>query len=415
MKFEFIGNACGIFHGTKGSKILCDPWIVDGVFEGSWFHYPPLTTKIEDLQDVDAIYVSHIHPDHYDERFFNFKKDVPIIILDEGPNFLKRKLLSKGYSNLIEIKNGETKKFKEFEFTIYKPFASHIYEESFIGNLIDSAIVVKNNDYTAINFNDNTPTLKSCEVLKKKFEYIDLAMLNYNAAGPYPSCFDNLSSDQKREEHEKILKRNFDHLIEIIKILKPKSVLPFAGSYILGGKNVEKNDYLGTTTWDVCAEYLKNKQSISKIICMLENQLYDFKNKKLLSEYVQIDTNHMKKYLETIKSEKYDYENDKKIDHNKLLNDLDLAKENLISRIKKFNVSIKSNVFLNINNKDYKVLEGTDAKRIIKCEMDARLLRRILDRKSHWNNAEIGCHITFNRSPNEMEPDVHKALCFLHL
>ena len=240
-------------------------------------------------------------------------------------------------------------------------------------------------------------------------------MLNYNAAGPYPSCFDNLNSDQKKEEHEKILKRNFDHLIDIIKILKPKSVLPFAGSYILGGKNVEKNDYLGTTTWDVCAEYLKNKQSISKIICMLENQMYDFKTKNLLSEYVKIDTNHMKKYLETIKSEKYDYENDKKIDHNKLLNDLDLAKKNLVSRIKKFNVTIKSNVFLNINNKDYKVLEGTDTERIIKCEMDTRLLRRILDRKSHWNNAEIGCHITFNRSPNEMEPDVHKALCFLHL
>jgi UDP-MurNAc hydroxylase len=415
MKFEFIGNACGIFHGAKGSKILCDPWIVDGVFEGAWFHYPPLKTKIEDLQDVDAIYLSHIHPDHYDERFFNFKKDVPIIILDEGPNFLKRKLLSKGYSNLIEIKNGETKKFKEFELTIYKPFASHIYEESFIGNLIDSAMVFKNDDYIAINFNDNTPTLESCEVLKKKFERIDLAMLNYNAAGPYPSCFDNLNSDQKKEEHEKILKRNFDHLVDIIKILKPKSVLPFAGSYILGGKNVEKNDYLGTTTWDVCAEYLKNKQSISNIICMLENQLYDFKTKSLLSEYIKINNNHMKKYLETIKSEKYDYENDKKIDHNKLINDLDLAKKNLNSRIKKFNVSIKSNVFLNINNKDYKVLNGTDANRTIKCEMDTRLLRRILDRKSHWNNAEIGCHITFNRSPNEMEPDIHKALCFLHL
>lgn len=55
MKFEFIGNACGIFIGSKGTKLLCDPWIVDGVFEGSWFHYPPLKTKIEDLQSVDCI------------------------------------------------------------------------------------------------------------------------------------------------------------------------------------------------------------------------------------------------------------------------------------------------------------------------------------------------------------------------
>ena len=64
MKFKFIGNAGGIFTGSKGTKILCDPWIVDGVFEGSWYNYPPLKTKLSDIQDVDGIYVSHIHPDH---------------------------------------------------------------------------------------------------------------------------------------------------------------------------------------------------------------------------------------------------------------------------------------------------------------------------------------------------------------
>ena len=77
MKFKFIGNAGGIFTGPNGTTILCDPWIVDGVFESSWFHYPPLKTKVKDLQNVDGIYVSHIHPDHYDERNFDFSKDIP--------------------------------------------------------------------------------------------------------------------------------------------------------------------------------------------------------------------------------------------------------------------------------------------------------------------------------------------------
>ena len=90
MKFKFIGNAGGIFTRSRDTKILCDPWIVDGVFEGSWFHYPPLTTKVVDLQNVDAIYVSHIHPDHYDERYFDFSKDMSLIILNEGRNFLKK-------------------------------------------------------------------------------------------------------------------------------------------------------------------------------------------------------------------------------------------------------------------------------------------------------------------------------------
>lgn len=54
-------------------------------------------------------------------------------------------------------------------------------------------------------------------------------------------------------------------------------------------------------------------------------------------------------------------------------------------------------------------------KKKLTCEMDSRLIRRILDNKSHWNNAEIGAHISFKRYPNKMEPDVHTSLSFFHL
>ena len=163
-----------------------------------------------------------------------------------------------GYENLIEIKNNETKLFNEFKLTVYKPFSKHIFEESLLGNLIDSALVLDDGISKAINFNDNTPDLNSCKMLNKKFKKIDFAMLNYNAAGPYPSCFNNLSIKMKKIEHRRILKRNFDHLCKIIPILNPKTILPFAGSYILGGKHHYKNSYLGTTTLEDCAKYQKN-------------------------------------------------------------------------------------------------------------------------------------------------------------
>ena len=31
MKFEFISNACGIFYGSKKTKILCDPQTSGGL------------------------------------------------------------------------------------------------------------------------------------------------------------------------------------------------------------------------------------------------------------------------------------------------------------------------------------------------------------------------------------------------
>ena len=416
MKFKFIGNAGGIFSGAQGTKILCDPWIIDGVFEGAWYHYPPLKTKLSDIQDVDAIYLSHIHADHYDQRNFDFPKDIPLIILDEGPNFLKKNLMNKGFNNIICIKNDETVKFKEFKLTIYKPFTKHIYEESLLGNLVDSSLVLESNGITAINFNDNTPDEKSCLYLNKKFKKIDLAMLNYNAAGPYPSCFDNLSEKEKTDEHARILRRNFDHLCNIIPILKPKSVLPFAGAYVIGGKNSFKNSYLGTTTWDKCADYLKeNLEFKSKIVCLRENHVFDIEKQKELDKYKRIDIKEMNNYIQKITNNKYTYENDEMPDENKLLKDLKIASSKMLDRIKKFDVSLNSNVFINIKNENIKILNGKDDYMKLYCKLDLRLLRRILDRKSHWNDAEVGTHISFKRYPNKMDPDVHTCMSFFHL
>ena len=412
----FIGNAGGIFTGSKGTKILCDPWIVDGVYEGAWHHYPPLKTTLSDIQNVDGIYVSHIHPDHYDERNFNFPKDIPLIILNEGPNFLKKNLINKGYNNFIEVKDNQTIEFKEFHLTLYKPFTGHIYEESLIGNLIDSSLVLENDGVTAINFNDNQPDENACSFLKNKFKSIDLAMLNYNAAGPYPSCFDNLTTKEKISENQRILKRNFDRLCNIIPILQPKSVLPFAGAYIIGGKNYYKNEYLGTTTWDECADYLnENLKFNSKVFCLRENQTYDIKNQKQLEKYEKLDVNEMKQYIQSLKDKKYEYENDHMPDIFELKENINLASTRFIDRVKRFNIQLKSNVYLKIKNEVVQIVKGKDASRHLYCDLDLRLLNRILHKKAHWNSAQIGTHINFKRTPNKMEPDVHTCMSFFHL
>ncbi|MDC1256680.1 hypothetical protein N8Z66_03255 [Pelagibacteraceae bacterium] len=416
MNFKFIGNAGGIFTGSKGTRILNDPWIIDGVFEDSWYHYPPLNTKLSDIQDVDGIYVSHIHPDHYDERNFDFPKNIPLIILDEGPNFLKKNLINKGYSNFIEIKNNETIEFKEFKLTLYKPFTKHIYEESLLGNLIDSALVLENDGVTAVNFNDNQPDEEACNFLKNKFKSIDLAMLNYNAAGPYPSCFDNLTTEEKISENKRILKRNFNQLCSIIPILQPRSVLPFAGSYIIGGKNYYKNEYLGTTTADECAEYLnENLKFDTKVFCLRENQSYDIKNQKQLEKYEKLDTNDMKEYILSLKDKKYEYENDEMPNVSKLKDEIILASNKFIDKVKKFNIELKSNVYLKIENENIQIVKGSENSRHLYCDLDLRLLKRILHKKAHWNSAEIGTHINFKRIPNKMDPDVHTCLSFFTL
>ncbi len=51
----------------------------------------------------------------------------------------------------------------------------------------------------------------------------------------------------------------------------------------------------------------------------------------------------------------------------------------------------------------------------LKCSMPPDLLRRILTRETHWNNAEVAFDIMFDRRPNTYMPDVHTLMSFFHI
>ena len=425
MHFKFIANACGIFKGSEGTRVLCDPWLIDGVFEGSWFHYPPLSTSPEDLTDVDAIYISHIHPDHFDERSLKFfDVSTPILILKRERNFLLSRLTSLGYFNIVEFEDGITKSFREFSITMFAPFAKHNFHDAELGNIIDSAMVIESGGLTAFNANDNTPTPEACALLRNQFGSIDLAMLNYNSAGPYPSCFNNLTDLEKESEHLRILSRNFDYMCDLLAVLTPRALLPFAGAYVLGGLQAPKNSYLGTTSWDGCAAEILARRPEEKICLLREGDSLDIRTLTNDKPYHPIDLDAQSKYIDLeLKLLKYEWEFDSAPSMADLLVDLEIASSRMLTRGEKFGISVRTKVLIDLDGNNVTItprFEGSskvrlESEQVLICSVNTKLLRRILDREAHWNNAEIGCHIDFFRSPNVYEPDLHTLLQFLHL
>ena len=424
LTFEFIANACGVFTGSDGTKILCDPWLVDGVFEGSWFHFHQLKTTQDDLSTVDAIYLSHLHPDHFDDRNFDFDRSIKIIALDHEPNFLIKKLSNLGFKNILKIKNQETISFREFKLTMFAPFAKHNFHSASVGNLIDSALLVSCKGVSALNANDNTLSIEAAELLSQQFGSINLAMLNYNAAGPYPSCFDNLTQSEKTAESARIIERNLNHIKNIIEVLKPKYFLPFAGAYVLGGELFYKNEYLGVTTWDKCKDWMiRNLDNQTQVVVLRENDTLDIETGVSDKEYLPIDLDEVNRYVTAeLSCKKYPYQLDPIPEKQQLVRDVEESSLKLKNRMTRFNLSSKFFVTVQIFDDLYEILPNfrpistmTNFSFLLECRMDERLLRRILDRKSTWNNAEIGGHISFVRSPNIYEPDLHTALQFFHL
>lgn len=392
MHLNFIGNACNVIE-FDGVKLLTDPWLTDGAFYGSWFHYPPLQHTPRDFADVDGIYISHAHPDHYCPSSLRaIGADKPMLILKREKNILKQIMLRDGFTNIIEFEPGVTTEWKSMKLTMFDAFVGNNFVETEFGNPLDSALVIQCGDESVFNANDNTPDIKACHMLRERFGKFTIAQLNYNAAGPYPSCFINLSDVEKDAEDHRILKRNLDYMIECAKILDPYKVQPFAGAYIIGGKNWKKNQYLGTTTSHEAWKYL-NKRGV-----------------RAIDPTGPLDEDEQIPYIAGISKSKYDYEDDPMPEWAELKTWMDTAALQFMWRAQKLDKTTELPVASSVLE-DSVILRFKD----ITCILDPRLMARILKREAHWNNAEIGCHIEFDRRPNVYNYDFHMLMSYFHL
>ena len=104
VKVRYIYSAC-VMISTPDVRVLCDPWVTQGIHDGSWFHFPFFDDLFERIGETDLLYVSHIHQDHYDIKFLRqylkFYPDTKVIIGDYQDNFLARKMKIDGIPHQV--------------------------------------------------------------------------------------------------------------------------------------------------------------------------------------------------------------------------------------------------------------------------------------------------------------------------
>ena len=128
MKITQIRNATVLVEYNE-TKFLIDPWLMPkDCMEGfesavnSHIRQPrvELPLEIEKITDVDAVIITHIHPDHWDDYAKNaLKKDIKIFVQSE---FDKNYMLKEGFKNVeILSTNGTTYE----KVSLYKTSTQH--------------------------------------------------------------------------------------------------------------------------------------------------------------------------------------------------------------------------------------------------------------------------------------------------
>ena len=438
---------------SENFKLLTDPWLTDGEYYGSWSHYPhyDIHKNTDELNSHDAIYISHIHPDHCSvDTLKKLNKNIPVYISNYHAKFLKLKIERLGFK-VFELENGVRKKLgNNFFLTIYpadncdpelcfKFNGCAKLDDSIKGSQqIDSLSVIDDGKFVLLNVND-CPFELAKHVIKnkvlKEFNKIDILFTGYGGAGPYPQCFDNLSEDAKIKESKKKEISFLKQAINFIELTKPEYYLPFAGTYVLSGKLNFLQNLRGVPSIDKAYEYLYDKvKSLNikvnpKPIMLNTDKSFDLINKSYSSEYLKLDhkkfIRYQKDYLRNLK---LDYEKDDAINEIDIFQNANEAMNNYIKKKDELNIDIKSDVYLKFFEKFIKISSNKDKidiitkdgidknKSYVVYNLDPKLLNRILKgpRYAHWNNAEIGSHINFFRSPNIFERNLYYSMNFFH-
>lgn len=447
MKIRFIKSACVVVE-FNGIKVLCDPWLTDGVYYGSWYHYPPLKYNPEDFQDIDYIYISHIHPDHMDKYSLErFSKDIPILIHDYQEKFLLKIIQAIGFKNVIEISHKQPFALSP-NFTIEILAADNCNPElcgKFFGcavpNLgnktlqIDSLAVFHDGENTIVNTNDCQYELAGavCDYIKGKYPKIDCILVGYSSATAYPQCFENLDIERKIQEKFRIRDLFLRKAGLYIKHLMPKYFFPFAGQYVLGGKFHVLNKFRSPPYVEelpnLFPSILQSLSVNSNLILLNSGESFDLETEKTSSPFVKDDPKERKEYIEKILStKKYLYETEYQIPKEEqidLFERLQKAHKKMWEHQNIFGYKSNWSVYIDVGfDFLYRIsFNGEDVERIsskefikpyLKISLDYSLLVMILDKKAHWNNAEIGSHLKFYRDPEEYEVGVFRFLSFLH-
>jgi len=229
----YLGHA-GWLIKNKQFKCLCDPWLTKhGAYFGEWYQFPANHHLLIDdvLEELDFIYISHVHEDHYDRYFLDqVSKNVPIII----PNFVDKSLHNNlkdlGFIDVRELDKSLNELFNGVTIKVIK-------EEGYLD--ADSCLFLSDGDKNILNLNDCHIDF---DLIKNIVGQVDLLLLQSSNAIWWPCCYE-YEEDEKRRlgkiKRDNILKRT----LEYCRTLEAKNVIANAGPPIFISESLDEWNY----------------------------------------------------------------------------------------------------------------------------------------------------------------------------
>lgn len=221
MRVAYYGQACTLVD-ADGLKILTDPWLTEGAYQGTWFHTHILAdagvTPQTFPKDIDCLFLSHEHQDHMDSATLkHFPADTPILICKFPSAKFRDYLAGLGFTNIREIASGSRIELADGVFVTI--FGTVEYTN-------DSAILIEHDGVRVFNETDCKLAYPDLQQLGQLG--IDIGFYMFSGANWYPIMYD-YPAETMLELIRRRRKSLLHGFVQRVKLTKPRVAVPAAG------------------------------------------------------------------------------------------------------------------------------------------------------------------------------------------
>src|SRR3989454_8597652 len=235
MHVTMLGHA-SLLCETEDVRILMDPWLVGPANFRSWWHLPAVDLDPAKLPELDYIYISHLHDDHFHVSTLKRLPQRPTVLIPRlYHNRLVCRLRELGYTRIKELPHGKHAQLGASTTACCLQMGN----DSLLAVSDSSASMLNAND--CLQSNDPRPTLPLLRRLGEEYQF-DIAFLAFGTAGPYPKCyrFEDPAEGLSPWIKERAMLNNF---VQSALTAGAKAVVPFAGGVaLLPGKALSMDE-----------------------------------------------------------------------------------------------------------------------------------------------------------------------------
>ena len=396
LKISVLSHACLLLE-YEGTRILFDPWIYGTAYYGSWELFPNLNIDVRNLA-VDAIVITHPHPDHFHIQTLNeMQKDTPVYFPRFPSKLIEKGLLEIGWRNLkaqtwgcdfsvgekIRIRFVRPRSFWEDSATLVT-----VYEGETVFtwlNMVDAGSVIDEH------------SLPELDLLTSAFD---------QGASGFPLTWMHLTQKNQVAILEEQQRQTLINLPKKAKQLKARNFLPFAGHWRLALPEHQKfAELIPHTNFDQLSLSFQELAPEVNFLSLMPGDSFDFYTARS-SDFTLVKQLESKQDINLYRRMRAEISTEERKSFESFMHSLASYSEVFNCESVTFAVSVSGH--------DYKTSFNfgayTDSPIKIEVEIPRDIFHLLAQKKANWDHVAIGYWGTWSRTPNRYPANFMRLL-----